>query len=50
MRVFKKNQEKSRNLTKYEKTSDFSAQFYKIPYFPKPSNGKKIIKNPSKSD
>ena len=32
------------------KKSVFLAKIYKIPYFAKPSNGKKLIKNPLKSD
>ena len=44
----KKSQEKSGNLTKFEKYQVFSVQAYKIPYFPKPRNGKKLIENPLK--
>ena len=47
MGVFEK---KSGNLTKLKKRSDFVRLIYKIPYFPKPSNSKKLIKNPLKSD
>ena len=46
MGVFEKCWEKSGNLTKFEKTSDFVCLVYKIPYFLKPSNGYKLIKNP----
>ena len=44
MGVFEK---KSGNLTKLKKKVRL---IYKIPYFPKPSNSKKLIKNPLKSD
>ena len=48
MEVFEK---KSRKFDKnLKKRQIFSVQIYKIPYFLKPSNGKKIIKNSSKSD
>ena len=41
----KKSQEIWQNL---KKRSDFVRLNYKIPYFPKPSNSKKLIKNPLK--
>ena len=43
----KKSQEKSGNLKIIQ---ILSVQIYKIPKFPKPSNSKKLIKNPLKSD
>ena len=45
--VFEK---KSGNLTKLKKRQTVLVQVYKIPCFLKPSNDKKIIKNPLKSD
>ena len=39
---------KSENLTKLEKYQVFSVQTYKVPYFPKLPNGKKLIENPLK--
>ena len=33
------------NLTKFKKSQILSVYIYKIPYFQKPSNGKKLIKN-----
>ena len=50
MRVFEKCQEKSGNLTKLKKNLKLSVYIYKDPSFPNPSNGKKLIKNPLKSD
>ena len=45
MGVFEK---KSVNLTKFEKYQVFVVQTYKIPYFPKPPNSKRLIENPLK--
>ena len=45
MGVFEK---KSGNLTKFEKYQVFAVQTYKISYFPKPLNIKRLIKNPLK--
>ena len=41
---------KSGNLTRFEKRQILSVQIHKIFYFSKPSIGKKLIKNPLKSD
>ena len=41
--VFEKCQEKTGNLTQYEKATDFSVQVCKIPYFQKPSNSQKLV-------
>ena len=50
MGLFKKCQEKSKNLTKFEKFLKLSVYIYKIFYVPKPSNGIKLIRNFLKSD
>ena len=45
MGVFEKSQEMWQTLKKSQ-----ILLIYKIPYFPKPSNGKKLIKKPFKSE
>ena len=47
---WKKSEEKTGNLTQYEKSQILLGQIYKIPNFLMPSNGKILIKNPIKSD